>query len=181
MVNSLDLPPQYIENSLDHSYFLLTPLLDHLVCRNCFCVPTQPVELPSRHLHCKPCIVSACKVAGVVCSCDNKPVKVTQLCVPPALTCQLLEGLLVRCPQGCKEVMELKHLTAHLTSKCTHTVVPSPSNISVQQLIEQDHSTPSLMTSQAIGRVFDKVLPASGSFTCKTLTGKVSTKNSAHC
>lgn len=172
-INGLDLPPQYTDTPLELPKFLASPILQHLTCKSCSCIPNQPVELLTcRHLHCKDCIVNACRLGTFACSCDSSTVNETQLRAPSTLTCQLLEGLLVKC-SDCIQVMELKNLTAHLKSKCSHTVVPSPSSISVQQLLEQDHTTPSLMASQAIGQLMDKVIPASGSITCKTHAGRV--------
>lgn len=172
--------PKYLDHSLDVAYCLPHRTLQHLGCMSCSSIPTnEPVELNTcRHLHCKSCIVSACGEGSLVCGgCDNRPVKETELCAPSTLTRQLLEGLLVRCPKGCIEVVELKHLQSHLSSNCTHTTIPSPLSITVQQLLEQDHSNPSLMTSNTVGWLLEKILPTSGSIisTSKTPTGKVST------
>ena len=151
-----------------------SPLLDHLLCKTCSRVPNQAVELTNcRHLHCKECILGECnKTGGMACSCNSKPVKETEMGIPSALTHQLLQGLLVRCMKDhCSEVMELRHLQAHLSSNCTRTVIP---NISVQQLLDMNHSSPSQMTSHFLGNILDKALPASGSITYKAPTGKVS-------
>ncbi len=91
-------------------------------------------------------------------ACEGNPALCTTATMPKR---QLLDGLLVRCPKGCKQVVELKHPTACLTSKCTHTVVPSPSNY--PRLPTSPSSSSStrtrIMTSQTIGQLLDRVLP----------------------
>lgn len=175
MVNSLHLT-QLTDSSLHRSYFCSSSVLEDLVCKICSCVPCQPVEILScRHFLCKTCIVSACETGSMSCPCNSLTLHASQLIAPSNVVLKLLESLLVRCTKGCGQVMELKHLRAHLTCNCASTLVPSPSNISVQQLLDQDHSsTPSIMKVQTLGLLLDEVLPASRSITCKTPSGKVS-------
>ena len=174
VVNSLELPQT--EDSLDDSHFLQSPILRHLSCKVCCCVSFQLVELLTcRHFLCKPCIVSACKEGEVVCPCNMTPLQEDELCVPSQLTLELLEHLLVRYTRGCMEVMEFKDLAGHLASGCTSTTVLSPSHISAQQLLDLDlENAPSMMATNVIDRLVDKTLPASGPFTLKAPTGKVS-------
>ena len=168
VINSLDLP-QFTHTPLNTAYFLPTPVLEDLTCKKCHCIPYQPVQLlPCCHLMCRSCI----SIDGTSCPCDDKA---NQVKSPSDLVVKLLGGLLVRCTQDCVQVMELKHLAAHLASNCTMTELPAPSNISVQHLLDTaGSSTPSMMALQTTGLLFDKVLPASGSGTWKTPSGKVS-------
>ena len=179
VLNSLEFPQSQADDSLDSSHFLPSPILHHLQCKMCRCVSFQLVELLTcRHFMCKPCIVSMCKEGEVVCPCNTTPLQEDQLTIPSHMTLELLESLLVRCTKGCFEVMEVKDLHGHLTSGCTSTTVPSPSYISAQQLLDQDlHNAPSMMGVHMIGRLVDKTLPASGPFTLRAPTGKVSQHN----
>jgi hypothetical protein len=93
---------------------------------------------------------------------------------PSPLVAKYLASLLVRCTKGCGQVVEFQHLRTHLESNCTSTPIPAPSFVSVQQLLDNLSET-SLMQVQTTGLLLDKLLPASGSITCKTPKGKVST------
>ena len=74
--------------------------------------------------------------------------------------------LLLACPSGCGEVLELDQLSQHLASNCSITPVPPPSKISVQQLLELESST-SWLRTHTMGLLAEEMIPSSGVATCR--------------
>ncbi|ORU94734.1 MAG: hypothetical protein A6F71_09550 [Cycloclasticus sp. symbiont of Poecilosclerida sp. M] len=83
----------------------------------------------------------------------------------------LLGDLMLMCPHNCGEVLQMKHLHRHLKASCTTMITPPLSNVSVQQLL--DLPPGSALETAALGKLVDKFVPSSGSFTQKSSTGKV--------
>ena len=105
---------------LDKCLFLPS---DDLSCYNCHCIPNQPIELTTcHHQLCMGCI----KGGLIECPCGST-VLVEHINTASPLTLNLIGSLLIHCNnKDCKEVMELKHLMAHISSSCQHTTVPPP-------------------------------------------------------
>lgn len=110
-----------LEDPLQRSLFLPSPYF------HCHCISTQPVELATcRHYLCTQCI----RDGIATCPCGGNEIHVDQLNKPSPLSLNLISSLLVHCSNNCGEVMELRHLVAHLSSNCENTTIPSPSKIS---------------------------------------------------
>lgn len=164
--NTADLP-------LQRSLFLSSPHLDNLACHHCKCISPLPVELTScRHLLCRKCIRDE---HITTCPCNSETtIQVDHLNKPSPIVLNLINSQLVHCSSNCGEVMELKHLTAHLSSNCESTTVPSPSKLTVRQLLDLNkEDKPSLMEIQAMGVVTKGLVPTSGHVTCRSSSGKV--------
>lgn len=164
--------PELVNLPLQKSMFLPSPFLDDLICHHCQCIPNQPVELATcRHYLCMQCI----KAGIVTCPCNEDTVlALDHFSKPSPLTLNLIGSLLVRCSKNCGEVMELRHLTAHISSNCEHTTVPSPSKTTVRQLLDREQgSKQSLMEKHNMGLVAERLVPNSGHVTCRSSSGKV--------
>ena len=111
------------------------------------------------HQLCMGCI----KGGLMECPCGST-VLVEHINTPSPLTLKLIGSLLIHCNnKDCKEVMELKHLMAHISSSCQHTTVPPPPTITVSQ--------------HTMGLIAETVVPGSGHITCRSPTGKVRVNN----
>ena len=102
------------------------------------------------------------------CPCNNEAVSPTDVSTPSKLTLMILSGLLVRCDRGCGQVIELENIMQHIESNCTYIPVPQPSRITVLEL-----DLPSNLQTQMMGLVVDKLIPAHGSVTLRSASGKV--------
>ena len=168
-VTDLD-SPEFADFPLDKCLFLPSPYLHDLCCSNCHFIPNQPVEFIScHHFLCMECIKGGLEA----CPCNGVPLLAEHINTPSPLILKLIGSLLVRCNNNdCVEVMQLKHLMAHISSSCQHTTVPAPSTITVSQLLHQE-SQQSLMVSQTMGLIAEAVVPGSGHINCKSPSGKV--------
>ena len=162
--------PEFATFRLDRSLFLPSPYLDDLSCYNCHCIANQPVEVTTCHHH----LCMECMKGGLMaCPCNENTFLAEHINSPSPLTLKLLGSLLVHCNNtDCVEVMELKHLMAHISSSCQHTTVPPPSSITVSQLLHQG-SKESLMASHTMGLIAETAVPSSGHITFKSQLGKV--------
>jgi hypothetical protein len=151
---------------LPRSLFLPCPYLDDLPCHHCNHITSQLVELAKcRHHLCVSCIED-----GIAdCPCGEDRVHADNLIKPSPLVLNLINSLLVHCNK-CGEIMELRHLSTHLSSKCQNTTVPSPSKISVRQLLDGSQT---LMQTHTMGLVAERLVPSSGHVTCRSSSGKV--------
>ena len=168
--------PTYANFPLQKSYFISSPILDKLICNYCKCIPNKPVELLTcRHLLCMSCILSVCENGPLSCMCNNKIVNPHELCEPSHITLDILGSSLIRCNQTCGEIMELHQFMSHLESGCCSEVqVPSPSKLSVRQFLDlQQDQAPSQLQLFTKGILVDSIVPAAGSITCRSATGKV--------
>ena len=145
-ISDLD-SPEFANFPLDKCFFLPSLYLDDLSCYNCHCIPNQPIELTTcHHQLCMGCIKGGLTVL------------VEHINTPSPLTLKLIGSLLIHCNnKDCKEVMELKHLMAHISSSCQYTTVPPPPTITVSQLLHQQ-SKESLMASHAMGLIAETVV-----------------------
>ena len=165
-------PPQYCPFALEASLFLPTQSLPRLQCQMCQCIPNTPLELsPCRHLICYSCVRSMTECGTLTCKCDRKQLEGPDICLPHPVVLDLLGDLILTCPHNCGQVLQLQHLDAHLEANCTTTVTPPLSDITVQQLL--DLPSGSALETAALGKLVDKLVPSSGSFTLKSSTGKV--------
>ena len=152
---------------LPRSLFLDCPYLDDLACHHCNHITSQPVEVATcRHHLCTSCIKD-----GVACPCGSgNTLHVDDLAEPSPVVLKIIGSLLLHCSNNCGEVMELRHLLTHLSSKCENTTVPSPSKISVRQLLDGPQT---FMQTHAMGLVAEKLVPSNGPVTCRSSSGKV--------
>ena len=167
-------PPQYCPFALEASLFLPTQSLDRLQCKMCQCVPNTPLELsPCQHLICYSCLrtMVECGTRTLTCKCGSKQLEGSDIFLPHPVVLDLLGDLMLMCPDNCGQVLQLKHLHTHQEASCTATVTPPLSNITVQQLL--DLPSGSALETAALGKLVDKFIPSSGSFTLKSSTGKV--------
>lgn len=164
--------PEFANFPLPRSMFLPSPFLDDLVCQHCQCIPSQPVELATcRHHLCIQCI----KSGTIACPCtENSSILADHIGKPSPLTLNIIGSLLVRCAD-CGEVMELRDLMAHTSSKCEHTTIPCPSKVTVKQLLldREQGSKQSLMELHNMGLVAEKLVPSNGHVTFRSSSGKV--------
>lgn len=162
--------PEFAPFPLLKSLFLPSPYIEHLLCKSCHCVPNQPIEvLTCRHYLCTSCINSE----NLSCPCNGITLLPDQLSSPSELAVGVMGSLLLHC--SCSQVIELCHLQSHLKSKCTDIPVPSPSAITVEQLLisaDPDKAS-SLMVTQTQGLLAEKLFSSSGPITCRSSTGKV--------
>ena len=151
--------PEFATFPLDRSLFLPSPYLDDLSCYNCHCIANQPVEVTTCHYHlCMECM----KVGLMACPCNENTFLAEHINSPSPLTLKLLGSLCNN--TDCVEVMELKHLIAHISSSCQHTTVPPP-------LLHhcQSTATPeSLIASHTMGLIAETAVPSSGYITFKS-------------
>ena len=163
------------EGSLENTLFLPSPFLDYLLCKHCHCIPYQPIELLTcRHYLCTPCIRDILKLGTISCPCSEVNLTPDQLCAPSELTLNIMGSLLIRCNMKCGQVLELKHLKAHLQSNCTKSEIPPPYSITVEQLlVKYPDREPPLMVTHTMGLLTEKMLPSGGHLTCRSSSGKV--------
>lgn len=171
--------PKFADTPLSQSHFLPSPYIENLTCKLCHCLPDHPVHILScHHLMCVSCIQSRCEEQELHCPCNNTPLSDDLLMEPTDLELKVLGCLLLACPSGCGEVLELDELLKHQASSCNVTPVPPPSKISVQQLLELESSTSQLRT-QTMSLLAEELVPSSGVATCRSSTGKVPPKISS--
>ena len=168
--------PHYADFSPHTTSFLPNSMLADLQCKICGCIPNQPVEISTcRHYLCKHCIISSCENGNTLhCDCNSTTVSINKLLAPPPLVVELYNNLLITCNDHCGQVMELKHFKKHLASKCTDFEMPSPSAITVDNLLQASNS--SHMVTHTMGLLVDKLMPNNGSFSCRSISGKVRQK-----
>ena len=168
--------PKYADHTLHISHFLSTPHLTHLTCNLCQCVPNEPIQLLGcQHLMCVACVRSRCEAETVTCACSTA-LSGDNFGVPSTLTHSLLESLLIHCTTGCGQVMELRHLKAHISSSCTNTIPPKLSTLTVQQLLDLQSDSNSELTTSALSLLIEKVAPGE-TLVCRSSSGRVSTPN----
>ena len=164
------------QNPIHPSYFLPSPMVTDLMCLNCKQLALQPLEVSTcQHYLCVPCIIKCYEDSSILsCSCGSGPVTAYHLRLPPPVVMKVLNGLLVRCVNGCREVMEFEHLHQHITSKCAVVNIPPTSKVTVDLLLHApDPEGRSQMETETIGLLVEKLLPANGSITVKSNSGKV--------
>lgn len=161
---------EFADFPLTQDMFLPSPYLTFFVCQCCQCMPGKPLEiLTCRHYLCVSCIISGCNEGTVACTCNNLTLCAEQLCAPAEMAMAVMGGLLLRCNR-CAEVMELRHLMAHLRSSCHVTEIPPPSKITVDQLMRR---FPSKMDTHTTALVVEHLIPAIGQVTFTSPKGKV--------
>ena len=164
---------KYADTTLARSHFLPSPYIEDLTCRLCYCIPNQPIHILScHHLMCMSCIQHGCEKEELFCPCNNRPLTDDLISAPSHLELTVLGSLLVFCTHGCGEVLELDQLSTHLASNCTDTPVPTPSKVTIHQLLELDSSKSRLRT-HTWSLLADEMIPSSGVSTCRSATGKV--------
>ena len=168
--NISDGVPEFSPFPLNKSFLLPSPLLDHLICPICQCVPSKPIEL----LTCRHYLCTACIIGQSSCPCNNSTLSPDDLCAPSQLILDIIGRLLLRCNKSCGQIVEIQHLRTHLQSDCTETEIPPPSDVSIEQLLLKDPDMPlSLMETSIIGLLVEKLIPISGPLTCRSSIGKV--------
>ena len=96
------------------------------------------------------------------------PLKDDLLKEPSDLELKVLGNLLVFCPSGCGELLELDQVSKHLDSNCEVTPVSPP----VHQLLELRSST-SRLKMHTMSLLADEMVPSTGIVTYRSPTGKV--------
>ena len=75
-----------------------------------------------------------CEIELMCCPCTDHSIETG---VPSDLVLKLLGSFLIHCINGCSQVLELKHLILYVHSKCVGITEASPSNTTLQQLLDQ--------------------------------------------
>lgn len=168
---------KYAECALEVTHFLPSAYLEYLHCQMCTSIPNEPVQVRGcQHLMCLACVSSACKDEKntLACPCNSLPVLAVDLHLPSVLTQKCLDSLLIRCTKGCGEIIQLKDLMNHVNSICTDTPIPSPSSITVEQLLQlHSDNLPSQLRANTTSLLVEKVFPSNGPLTCRSSSGKV--------
>jgi hypothetical protein len=169
-------PFQEITSPTHPSYFLPNELLTDLICTTCGLITTKVLEVSTcQHYLCAQCIINCCEASSVLFCCSS--VTAEMLRFPPPVAIKVLKSLLVRCFNGCGQVMELKYLHQHLSSNCIEVHIPPPSQVTVEHLLHaSDIEGQTQTVTQTIGLLVEKLLPTNGSITVKFNSGKVSKK-----
>jgi hypothetical protein len=84
------------DSPLEVSYFLPSPYIEHLSCKICNSIPSEPIQiLGCQHLLRKGCIYKVCEGEGqaLTCHCNNTPLEAESLCLPSELVCKCLDSL----------------------------------------------------------------------------------------
>ena len=167
--------PKYALSNVHISHFFPTPYLDNVICQICKMVPSQPVQILScHHLICVSCLQSESTTEGEVsCPCNSQAIHAIDVSVPSDLSSKVLGSLLLHCEKGCGQVVEFRHYNQHRESQCEHIPVPPPSKITVEQLLQLE--TTSLLHTNTMGLLIEKLIPSTGSVTFRSPTGKVIT------
>ena len=127
-----------------------------------------------QHLVCASCVRNCCEREALACPCNGTPIGADLINVPSPLIHNILGSLLIRCNDGCGQIMELKNYTQHRDSKCKEPFVPPPSRCTVQQLLDlQAEESTSTLRAQTTSLLLEKLVPSNGPMTCRSTSGKV--------
>lgn len=114
-------------------------LLSDLQCKKCANVVDRPVMKPCSHLLCCTCAVELLRQKGLCPACGSSH------SAPPipagAVVCKVVGSLLLHCA-SCGCTVELQKIKEHLGSKCTQLLQPSPSKLTMTQIMARPADAP---------------------------------------
>ena len=133
--------------------------LSDLQCTECKCVADRPVQTNCGRLVCYRCIATHFKAHKNSLSCCGAEHPASSFIPAPDVLVKIIANLIIRC-SSCNSTVELKTMSAHITSGCTLTVPPSPSRLTISQVMSQPADAPLMkaekkLATSVVKRIFN--------------------------
>lgn len=159
--------PRYgCSSPLNPKRFLTESLsLEDLTCHHCNNIVDEPVELPCKHIVCRPCCFHLLNSDPFSCPECNQihQVAVSSIQSPTPLIDKLLRRLLVHCDrERCKKIVHLCDLKTHLDSGCTEAITSVPHSLTIDHILQQPTTAPPTnIEIETAGHVVRKIMSQS--------------------
>ena len=149
-------------NPLDTSRFLPPAQgisLRDLQCIVCMYVADRPVQTSCGKLVCYKCIAKHFRGGQskpICCSAEHPP---TSFLPAPEVLVKVISNLIIHC-SSCSNTVELKTMSSHIASGCALTVPPSPSRLTIGQIMSQPADAPLMaaekrLATSVVKRIFN--------------------------
>ena len=121
--------------------------LTDLLCKKCMCVADRHVTTPCDRLFCYICIMNS--EDGTYACCEEQHDTGPKPASASSLVTQMIGSLLVHC-SVCNTTTQLQNIKEHMDSRCKVVSYPSPSKLTVGQLLTQSPDTPPTVYRQLL-------------------------------
>ena len=112
-----------------------------LQCKKCMCVADCPVQTSCGKLLCYTCIVAHLHMSDIPYPCCGELHEPSTLSPAGDVAVKIIGSLLLHCSR-CTSTVELRKMREHITSNCTVLIPPSPSRLTVRQIMSQPADAP---------------------------------------
>ena len=109
--------------------------LSDLQCQKCMCVADRPIQTGCDKLMCYTCVAAHLHTEGPY-PCCGKDHQTASLSPAGDVVVKIIGTLLLRC-SDCGSTVELGRMREHRESKCAVVVPPSPSRLTLRQIMSQ--------------------------------------------